>query len=112
MSTPSRLAEIKSFVEMSPQDPFPLYGLAMEYRTTGDLAEARRTFERLAEKFPAYVPQYLMHAKLLIELGERAAARQVLTVGIDKARAARNGHALGEMQAELAGLGEGDGDDE
>ncbi len=49
-----------------------------------------------------------MHAKLLIELGERGEARQVLTVGIDKARAARNHHALGELQAELDGLGDAD----
>lgn len=110
MST--RLAEIKSFVEMSPTDPFPLYGLAMEYRATGDAAEARRTFDRLAERFPDYVPQYLMHAKLLIEQGDKPAARAVLTVGIAKARAARNSHALGELQAELDGLGDADGDDD
>ncbi len=109
MST--RLAEIQSFVEMAPTDPFPLYGLAMEYRATGEPAEARRTFARLAERFPDYVPQYLMHAKLLIEQADRPAAREVLTAGIAKARAARNHHALGELQAELDGLGETDGDD-
>lgn len=106
MST--RLEEIKSFVEMAPGDPFPLYGLAMEYRTLGDAPEARRTFALLAERFPAYVAQYLMHAKLLIELGDRPAARQVLTTGIEKARAGRNHHALGELESELAGLGDPD----
>ena len=106
MST--RLEEIKSFVEMAPGDPFPLYGLAMEYKTLGDLAEARRTFALLAERFPAYVAQYLMHAKLLIEQGDRPAARQVLTTGIDQARAGRNHHALGELQSELDGLGDPD----
>jgi Flp pilus assembly protein TadD len=106
MST--RLEEIKSFVEMAPGDPFPLYGLAMEYRNLGDTAEARRTFARLGELFPAYVAQYLMHAKLLIELGDRPAARQVLATGIEKARAGRNHHALGELQSELDGLGDAD----
>lgn len=110
MST--RLEEIKSFVEMAPGDPFPLYGLAMEYRTLGDAAAARRTFAQLAERFPAYVPQYLLHAKLLIEQGDRAAARTVLATGIDKARAARNQHALGELQAELNGLGDSDDSDD
>lgn len=106
MST--RLEEIKSFVEMSPGDPFPLYGLAMEYKTLGDGDAARRTFAELAQRFPAYVPQYLMHGKLLIEKGDREAARAVLATGIEKARAARNHHALGELQAELDGLGEAD----
>lgn len=109
MST--RLAEIQSFVEMAPNDPFPLYGLAMEYRNLGDAAAARRTFERLAERFPDYVPQYLMHAKLLIELADKPAARAVLTTGVAKASAARNHHALGELQGELAGLGDAEDDD-
>jgi hypothetical protein len=107
---PTRLEEIKSFVEMVPTDPFPLYGLAMEYRNLGDVAEARRTFERLAEKFPDYVAQYLMHAKMLVEHGEKAVARQVLTVGIEQAQKAHNHHALGELQGELAGLGEAEDD--
>ena len=109
MST--RLEEIKSFVEMAPGDPFPLYGLAMEYKAVGDGAAARRTFESLGERFPAYVPQYLMHAKLLIEQGDKPAARAVLTTGVAKARAARNQHALGELQAELDGLGDAADDD-
>lgn len=108
MST--RLEEIKSFVEMAPGDPFPLYGLAMEYRNLGNVAEARSTFTRLAEKFPAYVAQYLMHGKLLVEHGDKAAARQVLTTGIEQAQKARNHHALGELQAELAGLGDPEDD--
>ena len=110
MST--RLEEIKSFVEMAPGDPFPLYGLAMEYKTLGDAAAARRTFVLLGERFPAYVPQYLMHAKLLIEQGDKPAAQNVLTVGIEKARAARNQHALGELQAELAALYSGEVEDD
>ena len=108
MST--RLEEIKSFVDMAPGDPFPLYGLAMEYKNLGDVAEARRTFARLAEKFPSYVAQYLMHAKMLIAHGDKAAARQVLTVGIEQASKARNHHALGELQGELSGLGEAEDD--
>ena len=106
----SRLEEIKSFVEMAPGDPFPLYGLAMEYKNLGDVPEARRTFARLAEKFPGYVAQYLMHAKMLIEHGDKPAARQVLTIGIEQAGKTRNHHALGELQSELAGLGDAEDD--
>ena len=106
----SRLEEIKSFVEMAPGDPFPLYGLAMEYKNLGDVAEARRTFARLAEKFPGYVAQYLMHAKLLIEHADKTAAQKVLTAGLEQASKARNNHALGELQAELDGLGSAEDD--
>ena len=35
-----RIATLKSFVTRSPQDPFPRYGLAMEYKNRGELATA------------------------------------------------------------------------
>ncbi len=98
----SRIDEIKEIVALAPGDPFPLYGLAMEYRNSGDFAEAAATFARLAERFPDYVPQYLMHGQLLSQdLKDSAAAQRVLQTGIERAKAARNHHALGEMQSLL-----------
>ena len=98
----SRIDEIKEIVALAPGDPFPLYGLAMEYRNSGDFAEAAATFARLAERFPDYVPQYLMHGQLLAnDLKNRAEAMRVLNLGLDKARAARNHHAQGEIQSLL-----------
>ena len=110
MTTPTRLEEIQNLVSLFPTDPFPHYGLAMEYKTLGDREMARKTFAELLEKHPAYVPQYLMYGKLLVELGDRPEAARVLTLGIAAARTARNQHALGELQAELDGLGEGSED--
>lgn len=107
MST--RIDEIKEIVALAPNDPFPLYGLAMEYRNSGDFAQAKDTFARLGERFPEYVPQYLMHGQLLAQdLKDRAAAKGVLEVGIERARAARNHHALSEMQSLLDRLDEDD----
>ncbi|HPH28331.1 MAG TPA: hypothetical protein PLA87_15895 [Pseudomonadota bacterium] len=99
-----RLAEIKALVELVPNDPFPLYGLALEYRSLGDLQQAEATFVQLAERHPDYVPQYLIRGKLLKELGQRERAIQVLTLGVEKAQKARNHHALGELQGELDSL--------
>lgn len=100
MST--RIDEIKEIVALAPNDPFPLYGLAMEYRNSGDFAEAAATFARMAERFPDYVPQYLMHGQLLAQdVKDRPAAIRVLQKGIERAGAARNHHALGEMQSLL-----------
>ncbi len=48
MST--RIDEIKEIVALAPSDPFPLYGLAMEYRNSGDFAEAAATFVRILPK--------------------------------------------------------------
>lgn len=108
MST--RIDEIKEIVALAPNDPFPLYGLAMEYRNSGDFAQAKVTFGSLAQRFPDYVPQYLMHGQLLAQdLKDRGEAKRVLETGIERARAARNHHALGEMQSLLDRL---DADDD
>jgi tetratricopeptide (TPR) repeat protein len=100
-TTSERLEEIKSFIEMAPNDPFPRYGLAMEYKNLGDLEEARRCFDDLLTRHPDYVPQYLMYGQMLVEMGQREAAKRILTSGIERAQKARNQHAQGEMQQAL-----------
>jgi tetratricopeptide (TPR) repeat protein len=108
----SRLAEIQKIVAMAPNDPFPRYGLAMEYKNLGLSAEARRCFAEIMEQFPDYVPQYLMHGQLLSGLGDRSEAKRVLTQGVAKAQLARNFHAHGELQSALAQVDEGSGGDD
>lgn len=103
-ATSERLHELQKFVEMAPSDPFPLYGLAMEHKSLGNLDEAAEAFERLGRDHPSYVPQYLLYGKLLAERGQRDRARQVLQTGIDAAQRGRNLHALGELRGELEQL--------
>jgi tetratricopeptide (TPR) repeat protein len=109
MDSSSRLKEIQSFIEMAPSDPFPRYGLAMEYKNLGDHTAARRCFAELLQLHPDYVPQYLMHGQLLVELGDHVEARRVLGLGVERARQARNFHAHGELQALLDRLDAPDG---
>lgn len=99
--TSERLEEIQNIIKLAPNDPFPRYGLAMEYKNLGDRDSARRSFAALLESHPEYVPQYLMYGQLLVEMGDRAAAKQVLTAGIVQAEKARNQHALGELRSSL-----------
>lgn len=107
----SRLEEIQNFIAMAPRDPFPRYGLAMEYKNLGDREAARRCFGELLESHPDYVPQYLMHGNLLAEMGEKSEARRVLALGIAQAEKARNFHAKSEMMAALERLDEPEDDD-
>jgi hypothetical protein len=50
------------------------------------------------------VPQYLMAAQMLVELGRKDEARAVFAAGVTAARAARDAHAAGELESALAGL--------
>lgn len=96
--TATRLDKLRAIAAKTPNDPFPLYGIAMELKNTGQKDEARQAFTDLEQKFPNYIPQYLMHAQLLVDLGLRAEARELLGRAIPVAQKAGNGHAAGEMQ--------------
>jgi hypothetical protein len=97
----SRLDAIRKFVEQSPNDPFPRYGLAMELKNLGRHEEAHQAFVDLETRHPDYVPQYLMHAGVLGALQNRSEARAVLERGIAAAQKKRDAHALGELQSAL-----------
>ena len=97
---------LREFVASSPGDPFPRYGLAMEYKNTGQLAEAEREFADLATRFPDYVPAYLHAGGVQLALGKREAAADTFRAGIAACGRKRppDGHALGELTAALESL--------
>jgi predicted Zn-dependent protease len=103
--TMGRLDVIRKIVAQQPNDPFPRYGLAMELTKQGLSDEAEQTFAELEQRFPDYVPQYLMRANLLVSMKRTDDARGVLERGIAAAQRKGDGHALGELQAALDGLG-------
>jgi tetratricopeptide (TPR) repeat protein len=99
-----RIATFKSFIERSPNDPFPRYGLAMEHKGRGELAEAWAVFSELLAQFPDYVPTYLMAGGTLAALGRRDEAADVYRRGIEAAGKKRDSHAARELEAALAEL--------
>jgi Tfp pilus assembly protein PilF len=101
-----RVATFQSFIARSPRDPFPRYGLAMEFRSRGDLAAAWETFETLLAEHPTYVPAYLMAGQTLLGLGRRDQAAEVYRDGIAKATVGGDSHARGELESALAELAE------
>jgi predicted Zn-dependent protease len=96
-----RIATFKSFVARSPGDPFPRYGLAMEHRTQGDLAQAWTTFSELLENFPDYVPTYLMAGGTLAGLGRKDEAATIYRRGVEVATRKGDLHARGELESAL-----------
>ena len=96
-----RIATFRSFIARAPGDPFPRYGLAMEYKTRGDLAAAWTAFSELLEQFPDYVPTYLMAGGTLTGLGRRDEAADVYRRGIEVATRRGDPHARGELEASL-----------
>jgi predicted Zn-dependent protease len=99
-----RIAAFKSFVEKTPGDPFPRYGLAMEYRGLGRLEEAAAAFRELIETFPDYQASYLMAGETLAELGQREAAARAYRAGIEVSGRKGDLHTRSELEAALARL--------
>lgn len=97
-----RIATFRSFISKSPTDPFPRYGLAMEHKGRGELAEAWAVFEELLGKFPDYVPSYLMAGGTLVALDRKVEAADTYRKGIEVAQRRGDQHARRELEAALA----------
>jgi tetratricopeptide (TPR) repeat protein len=97
-----RIASFRSFISRSPSDPFPRYGLAMELKSQGKLADAWAEFEQLLASFPDYVPTYLMAGGTLAALGRKAEAAEIFRRGVEVATRSGDAHARRELEDALA----------
>ncbi|MCX5743031.1 MAG: hypothetical protein NT062_11100 [Proteobacteria bacterium] len=97
-----RIATFKTFIARTPTDPFPRYGLAMEYKGRGDLAEAWASFSEILGQFPDYVPTYLMAGGTLAALGRKSEAAEIYRQGVEVAGKKGDAHAKRELEGALA----------
>ena len=97
----TRLEILKSMVEQKPGDSFARYGLAMEYRNTGDLEAAANEFRALIAAHPDYSAAYFHGGQTLERLGKSAEARELYLQGIEAATRKGDFHTRNEMQAAL-----------
>jgi predicted Zn-dependent protease len=95
---------LKAFIAQRPGDPFPRYGLALEYKNAGQLDEASEVFAALMADHPSYTAAYLHAGNTAVALGRPEDARAIYTRGVEACKAAGDGHALGELQGALASL--------
>lgn len=97
----TRLEILKGMVERNPADSFARYGLALEYRNTGDVASAIRELEALMAADPGYVPAYFHAGQALEAAGRTAEASEVYRRGIEVSTAKNDHHARTELEAAL-----------
>jgi tetratricopeptide (TPR) repeat protein len=92
---------LKSMVEQNPADSFARYGLAMEYRNTGDLEAAVAEFRTLLAAHPDYSAAYFHGGQTLERLGRQAEARELYMRGIEATARKGDFHTRDEIQAAL-----------
>jgi tetratricopeptide (TPR) repeat protein len=100
----SRIEMLLGFIEQNPQDPFPCYALALEYKNGGRLDDARATFEALMSAHPDYTAAYLHAGNTLVALDLRDRARGVYQRGIEACARKGDSHARGELEGALSSL--------
>lgn len=93
-----RVAKLKEFLRASPQDSFLQHALALEYIKLGNDEEARRLFEELLNREPAYIGSYYHLGKLLERMKLEGEAVAVYERGMEEARRAGDHHAFGELR--------------
>jgi tetratricopeptide (TPR) repeat protein len=93
-----RLEMLKKMVEGGSEDPFHWYALAMEHRSRGDLETALSAYEDVRERFPDYVPTFLMAGQVCEELARHEEAKKWLEDGLVAAEKAGDGKAQTEIQ--------------
>ena len=98
----SRVEALRAFIATHPNDAFPRYALAMEYKNGNRFTEARDEFAALLRDHADYVAAYLHAGNTHLALGDRDAAREAFTRGIEAAGRKGDAHARGELESALA----------
>jgi Tfp pilus assembly protein PilF len=94
-----RIAQLKAYLQESPNDNFLQHALALEFIKLGKEEEARSLFETLLQRDPSYIGSYYHLAKLLERTGEVELAVQCYERGMEEAKKAGDRHALGELRS-------------
>lgn len=97
----SRIEQLESMLEESPEDPFLIYALAREYEQVSQTMQAFLMYEHLVTNHPNYVATYYHYAKLLYDVGNHTAAKDLLKQGISSGLHQNDLHAVSEMKGLL-----------
>src|SRR3954454_20081645 len=104
--SPRRL-KLEQSLAADPGDTFLRYGLALQCLREGDVEEGRARLRALIADHPDdQVAAYQQLGQSYMESGETAPAREILTVGMAKARVRGDWHAAAEMEGLLTQLPE------
>src|SRR3954471_6091713 len=93
-----RLAQLQKMLEKTPDDPFLLYGIAMEHKKSGDAARAIEFFDQTVRFDPAYCYAYYQRGQVLESLGREDEAKSTYRAGIEAAAKKGDAHARGELE--------------
>ncbi len=93
-----RLEQLLEFYKEDPNDPFNIYALATEYKSSAP-EKALEFYELLIANHPDYVATYYHLGHLYEEIGEDDKAKTTYEKGIEVASTQKNSLALRELKS-------------
>jgi predicted Zn-dependent protease len=93
----TRRQKLEALLSESPNDPFLIYGLAMDDWGAGRAEPALAGLRQVLQVDPDYVAAYLQQGQILAASSRPAEAVEILKVGIDVANRIGDAHAASEM---------------
>jgi Tfp pilus assembly protein PilF len=101
-ATTPRMRQLEQMLQRQPDDPFLLYGMAMEFKKADEPARALEYFDKVLQRDPNYCYAYYQRGQVHESLGDIESARRSLREGLEAADRAGDGHARQEIEAALA----------
>lgn len=96
-----RIPRLLEFLKATPNDPFLIHALALEWIKKGDDAQAKDLFEKNRHSAPDYVATYYHLGKLLERQGQMEEAAKIYEEGLAAARKAGDNHSFNELRGAL-----------
>ena len=97
-----RLGKLQKMLEREPNDPFLLYGIAMEHKKLNAAAAALEFFDRVTRLDPGYCYAYHQKGLMFESAGDTEQAKSAYRAGIAAAKQKGDAHAQGEIEAALS----------
>jgi len=102
----SRIEKLLEYMKTSESDSFLQHALALEYIKIGNDEEAKKLFNEILLRDPAYVGSYYHFAKLLERIEDFSEAINTYKRGMEEAKKAGDMHSYSELQTALEDLEE------
>jgi len=104
VSKNNKLEQLKAFIKETPNDPFLVYAIGLEYQKNNDLTKTRYYFDQLVTQFPDYLGVYYRYAEMEVSLNNIDAAKILYKKGIAIAKAQNNHKTLAELKGALMNI--------
>jgi len=97
-----KLQQLRAMLLRQPNDPFLLYGIALEHKKLNEPEKAIEFLHRTIATDPNYCYAYYQRGQILEMMGDVPGAAKAYNEGIDAAKRSGDTHAQSELENALA----------